>query len=75
MNALSALSSTMSNIDFSSRQGYAVAKLALDQAKVDGAAAVKLIDSAAAVGTRPSRDTTSSCSGTNAYGGTIDTYA
>ena len=60
----------LSAIDFDSRQGYAVAKITLDQAKSDGQAAIEMIKAAAETGaSRPAPDPTGSC------GGSLDTYA
>ncbi len=69
MNGISALGTLVSGIDFGSRQGYAVARVAMDQARTEGEAAVRLIKAASEVGKRPTPDPT----GTR--GRTIDTYA
>ncbi len=67
MNVASAMGTLFSGIDFQSRQGYAVAKLALDQQKSDGAAITQMIRDAAAVG--PVSDPT------GPLGRQVDTYA
>ena len=63
--------STLSGIDFASRQGYAVARLALDQARSQGEAANELIRAAESLGKSvPARSDP-----TGPVGRTLDTYA
>jgi len=69
MTVGSALSTLISGIDFQSRQGYAVAKLAMDQAKSQGDAMTDLLESAAKVGRQPVSDPT------GRLGRSVDTYA
>lgn len=56
MSSISSLDARISGIDFGSRQGYAVAKLTMDQAKTEGEAAVDLVKAAAEVGKRAVSD-------------------
>ncbi len=67
MNVSSAISTLFSGIDFQSQQGYAVAKLALDQQRSQGAAVNAMIEQAVAAG--PKSDPT------GPLGKKIDTYA
>jgi hypothetical protein len=67
MNVSSAMGTLFSGIDFQSRQGYAVAKIALDQQKTEGEAVADMIQQAAAV--RPVSDPT------GPSGKLVDTYA
>lgn len=69
MNGVSALSTLFSGIDFGSRQGYAVARLALDQAKAQGEAAVELVEASAQKAAQPVSDPT------GPSGHRIDLYA
>jgi len=69
MSSISTLDARVSGIDFGSRQGYAVAKLTLDQAKSEGEAAVDLVKAAAEVGKRAVSDPA------GPSGRTLDAYA
>lgn len=69
MSSISSLGARVSAIDFDSRQGYAVAKLTLDQAKAEGQAAVDLVKAAAEVARRPASDPSGPA------GRTLDAYA